>query len=81
MKPENQVIEAYAQADEEQRLYMFLSYRDFRKAFMEIEAADGKKGTAEALKPKAVSGRDTSLRRAAACCWGWLTPMLHKKDS
>ncbi len=66
------ILEAYGRADEEQRLYLFLSHRDHRQAFMEIDTADARPAVAQAKSPGAVSGRDTSFRRAAACCWGWL---------
>ncbi len=71
MKSKNAVLEAYTRADEEQRLFLFLSYRECRQEFMEIDLAAGAGAQAEVEKPKASQRRGASLRRAAACCWGW----------
>ena len=71
MKSTNAVLEAYAGADEEQRLYLFLSHRECRQEFMEIDLGAGPGAQAESEKPKASQRRGASLRRAAACCWGW----------
>ncbi len=71
MKSNNEVLEAYARADEEQRVYLFLSHRDHRQAFMEMDAAGRSFGRAEADSTKVTLRRGASLRRAAACCWGW----------
>jgi len=71
MKSNNDVLNAYASADEEERLYLFLSHRDCRQAFMEIDAAGVGDGKAKDSSSKSVFTRGTSLRRAAACCWGW----------
>ena len=71
MNSKNAVLEAYARADEERRLYLFLSHRDYRPEFMEIDSAANSGVQAEAERPEASRRRGTSLRRAAACCWGW----------
>jgi hypothetical protein len=67
------LLEAYAEADEVRRLSMFLTHRDLREAFTDIEAAQwrsAEKARAEraASAPKAI----TALRRAAGCCRGLL---------
>ncbi len=71
MKSNNEVLEAYARADEEQRLYLFLSHRDHRQAFMEMDAAGKSFGKSETGNSKVTFRRGASLRRAAACCWTW----------
>ena len=34
------IVDEYVEADESQRLHLFLAHRDFRDAFMEIDMAD-----------------------------------------
>ncbi len=71
MKSKNEVIKAYSRADEEQRLYLFLSHRDYRPEFMEIDLTAQGCTQVEVERPKASQRRGRSLQRAAACCWGW----------
>ncbi len=71
MKSKNAVLESYTHADEEQRLYLFLSHREYRQEFMEIDLAAGAVAQAEVERAKVPQRRGASLRRAAACCWGW----------
>ena len=72
------IISEYLQADLNKRLHMFLSYRDLRKDFMEIECdqAPGllEKGAPGVRRPVAFR-RICSRLAAAARCWmvviGW----------
>lgn len=73
MKAKEALLEDYAAADEVRRLSMFLTYRDLRAAFIDIDAArwrKAEKARAEraASAPKAMM----ALRRAAGCCRGLL---------
>lgn len=72
MRTRHTVLEAYTQADEEQRLYMFLSHRDLRQEFFAIDAGGMNCGKAETGPSKTPAQRDSSLQRAASCCWGLL---------
>lgn len=71
MTSKNAVLEAYARADEEQRLFLFLSHRDYRQEFMEMDLSADGLVQAAAEKSTASQPRGASFRRAAACCWSW----------
>lgn len=72
MKELQEIIEAYAAADEERRLYMFLSYRDLRQEFGAIEAGAWQPERDTSEKPVSVEKVKTVLQRAFGCCQGWL---------
>ena len=63
------LIENYATADETQRLSMFLSHRDLRDAFMEIELAELNNQRKTASTNIRSRQRNSWLR----CCWPWQT--------
>ncbi len=73
MKAREALLEDYAAADEVRRLSMFLTHRDLRAAFTDIDAAQwrsAEKAKAErsASAPKSIA----SFRWAAGCCRGLL---------
>ena len=63
------LIENYAVADETQRLSMFLSHRDLRDAFMEIELAELNNQS----KTASTNIRSRQRNRWLRCCWPWQT--------
>jgi len=48
MESNRQIIHQYREADEEQRLYLFLAHRDLRREFIRVEM-EARKGDARSL--------------------------------
>lgn len=76
MQTTQTILDAYKAADEEQRLSMFLTYRDLRDQFTEMDMA-GLAHLASA-RPKQSLGATRSKRSRwiSGCCWGWLKHCL-----
>lgn len=72
MNQVQEIIANYKSADEELRLSMFLTYRDLRPQFMEIDMA-GLKSQVNAVSQH-TGDLDGNSRpsRLALNCWGWL---------
>lgn len=76
MQSTNNILDTYKAADEEQRLSMFLTYRDLRDQFMEMDMAElvhlgparskQSQGATQPKRPRWFSGG----------CWGWLKHCL-----
>lgn len=68
MKTFDNLLERYSDADEEQRIFMFLSHRDLRRQFTEIDMAE----STRSAQRKNVFGDRRRTNRFAGCCRGWL---------
>lgn len=67
------ILKDYSAADEERRLYMFLSHRDLRQEFSTIDTVtDFPAGRVPKPSTESGDGRNR-IRQLADCCWGWLT--------
>jgi hypothetical protein len=71
MKAKEALLEDYAAADEVRRLSMFLTYRDLRAAFTDIEAAQWHSAE-KARAERAAAAPIPAFRRVAGCCRGLL---------
>ena len=68
MKSVQTLLKAYAVADEERRLAMFLTYRDLRAEFTSIDAAEWCAAETAAGPGKAGVKLKRPFQRAASCC-------------
>ena len=64
MSLKKEIIEQYTNADEDQRLGLYLMHRGFREDFMEIDMKE-----ASAAAPTVES---STRRKFGDCCLGWL---------
>jgi hypothetical protein len=62
----DQIVNAYIEADEERRLYMYLSYRSLRDRFIEIDLSEA---PLPAARP--VLEKKRSVKRLPRVCFGW----------
>lgn len=72
MQTTQTILDAYKAADEERRLSMFLTYRDLRDQFLEIDMAAlvHLESAQSRQSPGAI--RSKGPRWFSGCCWGWL---------
>lgn len=67
-----EIIANYTAADEELRLSMFLTHRDLRPQFTEIDMADLMTHINAAPQRDGELGADSRPFSLARNCWGWL---------
>ncbi len=71
MKAKEALLEDYAATDEVRRLSMFLTYRDLRAAFTDMDAAQWRNAE-KARAERAAAAPKPAFRLAAGCCRGLL---------
>lgn len=72
MQTQQAIIEQYLAADEEQRLAMFLSHRDYRRQFVKIDMEGLKAGRAQENAAQAVPRPRSRHMELHNACLGWL---------
>lgn len=72
MQTQQAIIEQYLSADEEERLAMFLSYRDCRRQFVEIDMAALKAVRAQQPVVRAAPRKWSRRLQFHNVCLGWL---------
>ncbi|MGD9368386.1 MAG: hypothetical protein PVH87_21985 [Desulfobacteraceae bacterium] len=72
MQTTQSILDAYKAADEEQRLSMFLTYRDLRVQFTEMDMAELTHLESARSKKSLGATRSKWPRWLSAYCWGWL---------
>ncbi len=71
MQTQKTIIEQYLAADDEQRLAMFLSHRDYRRQFVKIDMTGLKAGRVQTAARQEAPHRSRHAHLHNAC-WGWL---------
>ena len=72
MKSTKAILKAYATADEEYRLYLFLTHRDLRQGFTDIDMAGFRMATGITAASVETGDRGSPRRRVVNRCLGWL---------
>lgn len=72
MQSQQAIIEQYLTADEEERLAMFLSYRDCRRQFIKIDMEALKAARAQKSATQAALQRRSRHMEIHNICLGWL---------
>lgn len=76
MQSTKTILDAYKAADEERRLSMFLTYRDLRDQFMEMDMAALVHLASARSKQSVGATQSKRPRWFSGCCWGWLKNCL-----
>jgi hypothetical protein len=72
MQTQQAIIQQYIAADEEERLTMFLSYRDCRRQFIKIDMEALKVAKAQKTAAQAAPQRRSRHMNFHNVCLGWL---------
>ena len=72
MDPIDRLVQHYAEAGEEERLYMFLTHRDLRPEFTAVDMAPGLNRQAILSGPMAGHKKAGVFQRLTGTCCGWL---------
>lgn len=72
MLSEKTILKTYAASDEDQRLSMYLTYRDLRRQFHQIDMAPSKRPQQVPIKHPSFLGQWIQRPGLASFCCGWL---------